>query len=131
MAGMARRSNIGRRVFLALAVLALAFQVLVPPGFMVSDGPSHAIVICTGHGSVTASLDDHGRPAKSPKDNSDHACPFAGHGGTPLLLSPQSVERAIVVPPLDGAVGPVADLAPGRGLAAPPPPSQGPPQVSI
>ena len=131
MARVAQRWGVGRRLFVALSVLALMVQVLVPPGFMVSAGPSHAMVICTGHGPMTASLDDHGRPAKSPKDKSDHGCPFARHGGTPLSLSPQSVERVVVVWRPEGTRGPVADLAPGRGLAAPPPPSQGPPQVSI
>jgi len=131
MARVARRTRTGRRFFVALAALALMLQILVPPGFMVSDGPSHAIVICTGHGPITSPLDDHGRPAKSPKDKSDHACPFAGHGGTPLSLSQQPVERIVMVSHVARAPGPVADLAPGRGLAAPPPPSQGPPQVSI
>ena len=131
MARVVRRSFGERRFFVALAVLAFMLQVLVPPGFMVSGGASHAVVICTGHGPLTASIDDHGRPAKSPDNKSNHACPFAGHGGTPLSLSPQSVERIVVARHLAEGPGPVADLAPGRGLAAPPPPSHGPPQALI
>ena len=42
-----------RGAFLALAALALALQVLVPQGFMLSGAPGRtALVICTGHGPV-------------------------------------------------------------------------------
>jgi hypothetical protein len=105
-------------------MLALAAQVLVPQGFMVArQGERPAIVICTGHGPVLSRDDLGGHPAKA---KPDLACGFAGHGlglaATPPLLVATGVAWAS---PLPLALG--ADLAPGRGLAAPPPPSQGPP----
>jgi hypothetical protein len=108
-------------------MLALTVQVLVPQGFMVArQGERPAIVICTGHGPVLSRDDLGGHPAKSPKAKPDMACGFAGHGlglmagATPLLASAIAWSPPVVA-------APNADLAPGRGLAAPPPPSQGPP----
>ena len=105
-----------------LAALALLVQVAAPPGFMVAGGPQGpALVVCTGHGPLMAP-----RHGKIPGQANNTVCPFAGHVAAPT----PSLEP--VHPPLALAfeaapVQPMADLAPGRGLAAPPPPSQGPP----
>jgi hypothetical protein len=110
-----------------LAMLALLVQVLVPQGFMVArQGGLPAVVICTGHGPVLSRDDLGGHPVKSPKAGADMACGFAGHGlglaaSPPLMASQATVWSAPLL------IASSADLAPGRGLAAPPPPSQGPP----
>ena len=130
MAG-AGKTSIARQLATALAMLALAFQFAIPSGFMVArgaDGP--AIVICTGHGPLLAHHGERGQPGKSPSSNSGGVCAFAGHGGAPvappvLSLIGARFEALAVLP----AARP--DLAPGRGLAAPPPPSQGPPASLI
>jgi hypothetical protein len=119
------------RVATVVAILALLLQLAVPPGFMVAEtshGP--AVVICTGHGPLLADGAGHGSPGKSPGSKSSGVCPFAGHGGSGL-------------PPMAAALSPIAyvfereqtstpgDLYPGRGLAAPPPPSHAPPLLLI
>jgi hypothetical protein len=120
----------GRRWFIALAALALMVQVLVPQGFMVSgDAAAPGLVICTGHGALLG-LADHGKPAKAPKSSQGATCPFSAHGATtappasfPVSVAPFDVATLVV--PRAFAV------APGRRLAAPPPPSQAPPALPI
>jgi hypothetical protein len=120
----------GRQLTAFFAVLALALQILVPPGFMVAR--SHgapAIVLCTGHGPLMMTPDKPGKPDKSPQSDQGHVCVFAGHGGiapAPTLLGPILARIDYVsAPPAQ-----IGDLRPGQGLAAPPPPSQGPPFLS-
>lgn len=110
----------------ALAALALLVQVLVPRGFMVGrDAGVPGLVVCTGHGPLFGPA-DHGQPGKAPKSTVDAPCGFAAHGaaaGPPALTlivgAPFAAEAKIGVR--------IFDLAPGRGLAAPPPPSHAPP----
>jgi len=118
-------------LFAALAVLALAFNVLVPPGTMAVAGAAGArIVLCTGNGPVNAVLAADGTLHKQPEsDQRPHApvCSFAGHMAPllPLLAYPAFLLRVAFAPaPL--ALRP-AGIAPGRGMVAPPPPSQAPP----
>jgi len=111
----------------AFGILALLVQALVPQGFMVArEGDRSAIVICTGHGPLLSSDDLRGYPAKAPEHKSSMVCDFAGHGGglasaaLPVLAVPTLWSH----PDMDA---PSLEVAPGRGLAAPPPPSQAPP----
>jgi len=120
-----------RRWAVGLALLALLLQGLTAPGFMVArQGDRATIAICTGHGAATSIVDLTGHPAKPAQSRPDAPCAFAGHGivaATPiaaLLASP----IAVPTPP---PATPRFDLAPGRGLAAPPPPSQGPPTLTL
>jgi hypothetical protein len=119
----------GRGWFIALAALALIVQVLAPPGFMVAASPAGpALVICTGHGPLVLS-DQHHHPAKAPK-GSDAPCAFAGHGAA-TAPPPPPVALPVAFAPVLQAAKPAFDLAPGRGLAAPPPPSHAPPATPI
>lgn len=109
-----------------LALLALAVAVIVPPGFMpAAAGHGSPLVICTGHGPATQmGLDKSARHGKAGK--ADGPCVFAGHG----LAPPLSIAEALLIAqaPHPRSIAPaMPDLLPGRGLAAPPPPSQGPP----
>lgn len=131
MIGAWRNRATARRWFIALAALALMVQVLIPQGYMVSADPAaRGLVICTGHGPLL-SLDDHGHPAKAPgKSGADSVCGFAAHAaGAP----PPSLAALIPVAfePQAVAAAPRLDLVPGRGLAAPPPPSHAPPSRVI
>jgi hypothetical protein len=121
---LGRSAAFGRQGFITLAALALMVQILVPRGFMVTSataGPS--LVICTGHGPLVLAAGP-GKPGKAPRP--DTPCAFAIHGGAgaplvPLLGLAARIECAAIISTA------VSDLAPGRGLAAPPPPSQAPP----
>ena len=129
MTGAGRVSGGWRVMVPALAILALTLQLAIPPGFMVA--PAHAggptIVICTGHGPELAlAPGDRGTPAKAPSGKSAPLCPFAGHGGVPTVAGPVAIGAVAFA----GYAEPAAEArrtAPGRGLAAPPPPSQAPP----
>jgi hypothetical protein len=115
-----------------VAILLLALQLAIPSGFMVSGSPTGpAIVVCTGHGPLTLRTGDQGQPGKAPHSKSSGACPFAGHGGAPLTPEPPTPQ--VVTYAAVAGLGPLSapDLLPGRGLAAPPPPSQGPPVLLI
>jgi hypothetical protein len=118
----------GRRrgAFIALAFLALVLKVAAPPGFMFdakADGRL-GLVICTGHGPLK--LDDRGGKAPAQKSRSDAPCAFAGNVAPPepkafALQGPRVAFVAAIAPQSR------PDQAPGRGLAAPPPPAVGPP----
>jgi hypothetical protein len=122
---------IGARVAAFFAVLAVVSQIVVPPGFMVARlGGAPAIVVCTGHGPLMAMHVGGGKPNKSPATDPGHICVFAGHGAMappPAVLAPLQARVDYVVSP--SAL--IRDLRPGLGLAAPPPPSRGPPDLSI
>ena len=120
-----------RSVAVALALLALVLKGLTPTGFMVDDRAAargFALVICTGQGPVSlADLDHRGAPPA--KSKPDAPCAFAGHAAAPgpaeanPVLGDHTESAAI-------AVAILRDLLPGRGLAAPPPPSVGPPALA-
>jgi hypothetical protein len=117
-----------RGPFLALAAVAVAVLVIVPPGYMVGAGKTSGpprIVICTGHGPVTAAIDLGSAPAKPTKAGGP--CAFAAHAGaapipSPAILpgrwKPAAIAHAILV----------SQVTIGRGLAAPPP-ARGPPAL--
>ena len=114
---------------MTLAFLALVMKVAAPPGFMFAaqgngahSAPAFALVICTGHGPLDLAKDKDGQT----KQRADAPCAFAGHAAPPTPALGASTPR----PRLAEYKAPLAvfaDLMPGRGLAAPPPPSQGPP----
>ncbi|HEX3701134.1 MAG TPA: DUF2946 family protein [Phenylobacterium sp.] len=125
-----RIEGVWRGSGLLLVLLALAVRLATPDGWMLAPGDGHGgpqMVICNGHMGGGAGMPGH--PDKS--DHSDHPCVFAGaHVATaPALLVASLVATSVVVsaePPAR-----LADQRPGRGLAAPPPPSQGPPAALI
>jgi hypothetical protein len=125
MSGVGPGVGFRQRWRFALAALALLVQVLVPQGFMVSaDAATPGLVICTGHGPLTLGGQDH--PGKAPKSTAGALCALSVHGGAAPPPSLARLDRVAL-----GYAPTIAvrrfDLAPGRGLAAPPPPSQGPP----
>jgi hypothetical protein len=127
----ARQPTAGlRRVWLTLAALAILMKILVPPGFMAGGPTSFPLVLCTGEAAMAAdaAMPPHGEQEHTPDKDVHHApCVFAGHGlGVPLPSAIQAGGAEFV----GFAARPrafVADLAPGRGLAAPPPFPTGPP----
>lgn len=126
-----KSTRIGEGLAAFLAVLALVAQIAVPPGYMVGRTNGGAgIVVCTGHGPLITLPRDGGEPHKSRRAGQGDQCVFAGHSGVgpaPLALALSQAPIAYVVAPRAVA----ADLRPGRGLAAPPPPCRGPPDRLI
>jgi len=114
-------------VMIALAFIALAFAIVVPPGFMTVGQPTGqglAIVICTGHGPLQLDqTPDHKVPPGKTKASA--ACPFAANVTPPLPPALAVVERRAPISVVASASD--RNQAPGRGLAAPPPPATGPP----
>lgn len=117
------------RLALLLATLALAMRVVVPAGFMVSEGAAGpTIVICSGTGPMAMALP--GMPAKhdGKADKADHPCAFtAAHVAAPAPIAPGDV-----LAPIAASAAPiiaVGTVRPGLGLAAPPPPKTGPPAL--
>ncbi|KRB85591.1 hypothetical protein ASE00_02000 [Sphingomonas sp. Root710] len=117
---------------LAFAILALVLRLLIPAGFMPATGQGFAITLCTGMGSMQAWVDEHGAVHKGEpvkKEQVEHPCAFAGFGAA---LDVPSVVGALALPFITMAKLIGASAAPatiGRGLAAPPPPSTGPPSA--
>ncbi len=123
-----RRRTACPRLLFALAALAVLFRIATPSGTMVADtGRGAALVICTGHGPMTA-VDS---PATTPASRS-HAggCEFASQ-----------VAHALAAPPLElvgyadwkpfAAARPIVLATTETGLAAPPPPSHAPPRALV
>lgn len=121
----------GGRIAFALVALALLMRLLVPVGWMPAAEQGFAITLCTGEGAVSAWVDDKGEihKGKPAAEQTSHPCIFAGFGvaldlpsftaiGAPLLLAAEAL------PPFARFV-----VAIGQGLAAPPPPSTGPPII--
>jgi hypothetical protein len=138
-----------QKVAALLALCAIMLRVAVPAGFMLAphaDVPRGAIpiVLCTGSGSVTAWLGEDGSlvtpgelDAHSDNEHGDddpsqagqhadcvfaHAATAVPHGQTEFL--PVAFHGETVAGTQERR-----DLVPGRGLAAPPPPSTAPPTL--
>lgn len=127
------RTGALRRVCLALAAIAMMLEVLVPPGFMVgkpADQAPFALVLCTAQGMVTVAASD---PVDDPAGQPDGAvdvgpCAFAAASQiAPLPFAATTPAVFIAVERIEPRFA--VHLAPGRGLAAPPPPARGPPSL--
>jgi hypothetical protein len=121
-----------RGVCLTLVALALMLKVLVPPGFMFADqGAPLSLVICTGHGPMKVADPTHPAHHGPASNKSDAPCSGAGNVSptAPPAITAVLEPYAVVAPVVSGTNG--VDLVPGRGLAAPPPPSQASPLALI
>jgi hypothetical protein len=125
MGGTVRARIHQRPALIALALVALWVQALVPAGYMVGSGPTQGLVICTGHGPLT----DHKQPGGAPTTNHDSVCVFASHGAA---LTTPTFDRLPMQVSVKRETASLATIeqTPGRGLAAPPPPSRGPPELT-
>ncbi|MES2498523.1 MAG: hypothetical protein V4618_20590 [Pseudomonadota bacterium] len=118
------------RIALAFVAAALLMRLLVPAGWMPAAERGLAITLCTGAGAQQAWIDEKGNlhQGKQPGEGqADHPCVF---GGFAALLDVSPFGDALAgIAPLAVALPPLAltAVAIGRGLAAPPPPSTGPP----
>jgi hypothetical protein len=130
----------GNALLAAFALLAFSVRALVPAGMMLAAEPASAALIsiklCTSQGEVDAKIDKvtgrivHGDEDRTPAEpGGDHApCAFAA---APAALALPTVASLIRRPPpvANTAWTSTVDIAPGRGLAAPPPWATGPPTL--
>lgn len=129
--GIRNGSLMPRPVALAILGVALLLRVLIPTGWMPTHGADSVtrITLCTGMGAVEAWVDADGRiHDKQPheKSGADQPCAFTGlamAGDLPEIAAVPVVARPADAPP--PAAWARASI--GHGLAAPPPPSTGPP----
>lgn len=132
MLGAIRQSDAARGLLAALALLVLAIQFVAPSGFMpVRTDRGVVVTLCTGQGAVNVVVDRGQVPGKhdSPDDGmqGQQHCPFAA-SVQPVV--PPLVLADVPLPAWQLAFGPIAfALKTGliARLAAPPPPSLGPP----
>lgn len=130
------RPRIQRSLVLALIACSLLARLLVPPGWMpVQTANGWQITICTGTGpmkmampaAMAAAMSAGHHQDKQPEhDSQDHPCAFAGLAlalappiTPPLLLPAQAATVSLLQRDSLAHIG--------QGLAAPPPPSTGPP----
>lgn len=133
-----RRSGIFQ-AFAAFALLAMVVRTLVPAGFMVAPadhGGFISLTLCSDQGATAAFIDletgaivhgdvapDPSSPGKSSNDGGP--CTFAG---VATLAAPEVAPSVgVALGPFEVASVAIVRVAPGRGLAAPPPWSTGPP----
>ncbi len=121
----------------AIALLAMFVRAIVPAGYMLAeadtpDGRYLVVQMCDGHTAAkvvdldTGELLDASKlPGKSDGKTSSTPCVFSiatPVGAPPVAIEPVVFQRAFAA---DFVVA--LAVAPGRGIAAPPPPSTGPP----
>lgn len=139
MTGVIRRNEILRALFCAVVALVLAARLLAPAGFMpVVTSHGVMVTLCTGQGAVKMLVERENLPesrlahSSGQQDDGDNAkehCPFAGAATAP------SLPASDIVPVLAAwhlPTGPIAfALKTGwiARIAAPPPPSSGPPSL--
>lgn len=132
-----RSKTADRDVFVALASLALFFTLLFPAGFMPGTSLDRPIVPCSGQGAMPGlampmagmAHGKHQHRDPTHKGADDQACPFAAMAIALPPAQPVPVIRLAPAYPPPGVARSEAS-APGRGMAAPPPPSHAPPALS-
>ncbi|MBY0582823.1 MAG: DUF2946 family protein [Sphingomonas sp.] len=128
-----RLSHPSQQVAVAMIACAMLLRALIPAGWMPAADARGAIhlAMCSGMGPQTASMDHTGKVHKdmpSGGHRDTQPCGFAvlGHGldDLPILTLPMPLLRTASIAP-----GAKHAVSVGRGLAAPPPPSTGPPYL--
>lgn len=114
---------------LCCIALGLLLRAIVPAGWMPAGGDGLLIILCTETGPVEAWLDADGRLQEKPADHKqaqNELCDFLSFSSTVLHLA---VAGLTARPPALARILPfgLVETDIGRGLAAPPPPSTGPP----
>jgi len=128
-----RIRSLPRHVPLALIAFAMLLRVIVPAGWMPTTGADGAIriSICTGMGAETAYIDRDGKLHKEAPGGTHHDPQPCGFGALALGLN-GGPAPALLLPFVAATAverGAFQTASIGQGLAAPPPPSTGPPSL--
>ncbi|MGL5838613.1 MAG: hypothetical protein ACRCY3_08955 [Sphingorhabdus sp.] len=123
---MRRHSLLSLILFFALGVKAI-----IPAGWMPTGEKAFEIAVCTGVETHIVWLDSKGNlhkqdPSRKSADTSDEEpCAFGGQASVaniatiaPLVVKLAATQQPVIAPSV---------VTVGQGLAAPPPPSTGPP----
>jgi hypothetical protein len=121
----------------AFALMALLVRAIVPAGYMLAEAETASgryltLELCDEHGGKPKLVDlDTGEIIDAPEDGKSGAPQSPCVCGAFASMAPPVSGAEPVVFTTAGEVGfvEVRDLAPGRGIAAPPPPSTGPPSI--
>jgi hypothetical protein len=125
--------TVKNRLSVLLILCALAVRLVIPAGWMPSAERSFAVTVCTGVNMSTVWIDTKGKihkadPAKH-KSYDHEPCAFAG-----TAMAADTPSSPVALPMVqdvsDRLVMATTPASIGRGLAAPPPPSTGPPILS-
>ncbi len=116
------------------ALLLLATSLLMPRGFMPARD-AHGVIrvmLCTGTGPVSMTMvipfdKDHQDHDGHKDGQPDKTCAFASNAAPLAAADNVRLPAPIAEFDLHRNGAPLVGLAPGRGMAAPPPPSQAPP----
>ena len=124
-----RDRTVWRRALVALSMFALAMKILIPQGFMPGTSLADPIVMCGGQGPMPMAMPmaekAHGEQSKSgkgPHGGMEHPCDFASLGAPALAATLDGAHAALTTVTTATVVIPALTFAPGRGMAAPPPP---------
>jgi hypothetical protein len=122
----------------AIALLAMLVRAVVPAGYMLAQadtgqGRFLTVEMCEGHAARVIDLDTGKQvdlsklPGKADDTSKDAPCVFAStaSAATPVEV----VELVEFVATQDVGFFVDRSIRPGRGIAAPPPPSTGPPST--
>ena len=120
----------------AIALLAMLVRAVLPAGYMLAQadtaqGRYLTVEMCEGHAAKVIDLDTGEQvdpsdiPGKAGGDAKGAPCVFASV--TPVATPVAAAELIEFVASQDIGFVVDRDVRPGRGIAAPPPPSTGPP----
>lgn len=136
MTGAIRQSEYARGLLAAMALLVVALQLIAPAGFMpVRTAQGVLVTLCTGQGAVSVLVDREQAPGKA-HHRQDEGAPAQQHCSFAASIQPLVPPLTLADLPLPAwqtVFGPIAfALKTGliARLAAPPPPSSGPPLSS-
>lgn len=120
----------------AIALLAMLVRAVVPAGYMLAEadtgqGRYLTVQMCEGHAAKVIDLDtgkqvNHSQlPGKTKEGGVKAPCVFAA--AAPLAPPVATSEPVEFRASYEADFAIARDVRPGRGIAAPPPPSTGPP----
>jgi hypothetical protein len=138
----ARGLSLLQRLTLLLVAVAFVIKMMVPAGFMLGSALHSstltAITLCTSSGPTTVWMDEKGAitdpkgstPAPTKEKNGSHnqPCSVGCHASVLHQLTGFTLSSSAIAYVIVNFVVVKHFAVPGQGLAAPPPPSQGPPQ---